>query len=127
MHKGFRAFVDQTDYEVSEIAIVTLLQAVAFDKDVLLPPLTALGRHQHQAGFVHGAVQARAVPLQLVRQERGRADDIELGAALLDQPQGRAGRPGDNLQLLDHGAAGVLAQARWVRTGSGPTPGEAGP
>lgn len=47
VHNGFRAFVDQTDYEVSEIAIVTMLQAVAFDKDVLLLPLTALGRHQH--------------------------------------------------------------------------------
>lgn len=48
VHKGFRAFVDQTDYEVSEIAIVTLLQAIAFEKDVVLLPLTALGRHQHQ-------------------------------------------------------------------------------
>lgn len=48
VHRGFRAFVDQTDYEVSEIAIVTLLQAVAFDKDVVFLPLTALGRHQHQ-------------------------------------------------------------------------------
>ena len=48
VHKGFRAFVDQQDFEVSEIAIVTLLQAIAFDKDVLLLPLTALGRHQHQ-------------------------------------------------------------------------------
>jgi len=48
VHRGFRAFVDQKDYEVSEIAVVTLLQAVAFDKDVLLLPLTALGRHQHR-------------------------------------------------------------------------------
>lgn len=48
VHKGFRAFVDQRDYAVSEIAIVTLLQAVAFDKDVVLLPLTALGRQQHQ-------------------------------------------------------------------------------
>ncbi|UDY23928.1 hypothetical protein [Nocardioides sp. Kera G14] len=48
VHKGFRAFVDQTSFDVSEIAIVTLLQAVAFDKDVLFLPLTALGRQQHQ-------------------------------------------------------------------------------
>lgn len=48
VHKGFRAFVDQKDYQVSEIAIVTILQALAFDKDVVLLPLTALGRHQHQ-------------------------------------------------------------------------------
>ncbi len=48
VHKGFRAFVEQESYEVSEIAIVTLLQAVAFGKDVHLLPLTALGRHQHQ-------------------------------------------------------------------------------
>lgn len=48
VHKGFRAFVDHTDYEVSEIAIVTLLQAISFGKDVVFLPLTALGRHQHQ-------------------------------------------------------------------------------
>lgn len=48
VHKGFRAFIDHTSHEVSEIAIVTLLQAVAQDKDVVLLPLTALGRHQHQ-------------------------------------------------------------------------------
>lgn len=48
VHKGFRAFLDDTSYQVSEIAIVTLLQAVAQDKDVILLPLTALGRHQHQ-------------------------------------------------------------------------------
>ncbi|MFD7073664.1 hypothetical protein ACFV9G_05595 [Nocardioides sp. NPDC059952] len=48
VHNGFRAFIDSTSYEVSEIAIVTLLQAVAQDKDILLLPLTALGRHQHQ-------------------------------------------------------------------------------
>ncbi|MDQ4113048.1 MAG: hypothetical protein M3306_18430 [Actinomycetota bacterium] len=48
VHNGFRAFLDNTSYEVSEIAIVTLLQAVAQDKDVVLLPLTALGRHQHR-------------------------------------------------------------------------------
>lgn len=48
VHKGFRAFLDDTSYQVSEIAIVTLLQAIAQEKDVILLPLTALGRHQHQ-------------------------------------------------------------------------------
>lgn len=48
VHKGFRDFVDHKDFQVSEIAIVTLLQAAAFGKDVILLPVTALGRHQHQ-------------------------------------------------------------------------------
>ena len=48
VHNGFRAFIQRTAFDVSEIAIVTLLQAIAHDKPVLFLPLTALGRHQHQ-------------------------------------------------------------------------------
>ncbi|KHL02970.1 hypothetical protein LK10_11150 [Sinomonas humi] len=48
VHNGFKAFIGAQSYEVSEIAIVTLLQAVAHEKPVLFLPLTALGRHQHQ-------------------------------------------------------------------------------
>ncbi|WP_423183501.1 hypothetical protein [Arthrobacter sp. NyZ413] len=48
VHNGFRSFASGQSFEVSEIAIVTLLQAVALDRPVLFLPLTALGRHQHQ-------------------------------------------------------------------------------
>jgi len=48
VHNGFKAFIDGRSFDVSEIAIVTLLQAVAAGKEVLFLPLTALGRYQHQ-------------------------------------------------------------------------------
>jgi 4,5-dihydroxyphthalate decarboxylase len=48
VHNGFKSFVGGQSFEVSEIAIVTMLQAVALDRPVLFLPLTALGRHQHQ-------------------------------------------------------------------------------
>jgi 4,5-dihydroxyphthalate decarboxylase len=48
VHNGFKSFVGGQSFGVSEIAIVTLLQAVAHGRPVLFLPLTALGRHQHQ-------------------------------------------------------------------------------
>lgn len=48
VHNGFKPFVSGQHYEISEIAIVTMLQAVAHNRPVLFLPLTALGRHQHQ-------------------------------------------------------------------------------
>lgn len=47
VHNGFRAFINAESFDVSEIAIVTLLQALASGKKVLFLPLTALGRYQH--------------------------------------------------------------------------------
>ncbi|GAB3347831.1 hypothetical protein [Amycolatopsis echigonensis] len=48
VHKASRGFVNDGTADVCELAIVTLLQAVAYDKPVALLPITALGRHQHQ-------------------------------------------------------------------------------
>ncbi|WP_210602551.1 hypothetical protein [Brevibacterium oceani] len=48
VHKGFKDFVGGDAYGVSEVAIVTILQAIASDRPVLFLPLTALGRFQHQ-------------------------------------------------------------------------------
>lgn len=48
VHKASRGFVNDADVDVCELAIVTLLQAVAHGRPVLLLPLTTLGRHQHQ-------------------------------------------------------------------------------
>ncbi|WP_405914763.1 hypothetical protein [Streptomyces sp. NBC_00728] len=48
VHKASRGFVNQSDTELCELAIVTVLQALAYGKPVLLLPVTTLGRHQHQ-------------------------------------------------------------------------------
>jgi 4,5-dihydroxyphthalate decarboxylase len=48
VHKASRGFVNDASADVCEIAVVTLLQAVAYDKPVVLLPLTTLVRAQHQ-------------------------------------------------------------------------------
>lgn len=48
VHKGFKDFVGGDAFGVSEVAIVTILQAIASGRPVLFLPLTALGRFQHQ-------------------------------------------------------------------------------
>ena len=62
VHNGFKAFASGQNYEVSEIAIVTLLQAVAHDRPVLFLPLTALGRHQHQTLISTQALSVEDLP-----------------------------------------------------------------
>jgi 4,5-dihydroxyphthalate decarboxylase len=47
-HRGFRTFLTSSAIDVSELAIVTLLQAVAYDMPVLLLPIVTLSRDQHQ-------------------------------------------------------------------------------
>jgi 4,5-dihydroxyphthalate decarboxylase len=48
VHNASRGFVNEGSVDVCEVAIVTLLQAVCFDKPVALLPVTTLGRFQHQ-------------------------------------------------------------------------------
>jgi 4,5-dihydroxyphthalate decarboxylase len=48
VHKASRGFVNDAASDVCELAVVTLLQAAAYDKPVALLPVTMLGRHQHQ-------------------------------------------------------------------------------
>ncbi|MET7683328.1 hypothetical protein [Streptomyces sp. NPDC005423] len=48
VHKASRGFLDGAGADLCELAIVTLLQAVAQGRKVLLLPVTALGRDQHQ-------------------------------------------------------------------------------
>ncbi|MEV0907871.1 hypothetical protein [Streptomyces hokutonensis] len=48
VHKASRGFVNEGDVDLCEVAVVTLLQAVAHGKPVVLLPVTTLGRHQHQ-------------------------------------------------------------------------------
>ncbi|MGW1022323.1 hypothetical protein ACWD4J_01210 [Streptomyces sp. NPDC002577] len=48
VHKASRGFVNASEADLCEVAIATVLQAVAHGKPVLLLPVTTLGRHQHQ-------------------------------------------------------------------------------
>ncbi|MFJ1900309.1 hypothetical protein [Streptomyces sp. NPDC088115] len=48
VHRASRGFVNESDVDLCELAIVTVLQALAYGKPVLLLPVTTLGRHQHQ-------------------------------------------------------------------------------
>ena len=48
VHKASRGFLNGGSPEVCELAIVTLLQAVAYRKPVVLLPITTLTRFQHQ-------------------------------------------------------------------------------
>jgi 4,5-dihydroxyphthalate decarboxylase len=47
-HRGFRAFLNESATDVSELAIVTLLQAIAYDRPIVLLPVVTLSRHQHR-------------------------------------------------------------------------------
>ncbi|NEB75694.1 hypothetical protein G3I40_10710 [Streptomyces sp. SID14478] len=61
VHKASRGFVNTSDADLCEVAIATVLQAVAHDKPVLLLPVTTLGRHQHQTLVTLGAWSAADV------------------------------------------------------------------
>ncbi|MER6082826.1 hypothetical protein [Streptomyces sp. NPDC001833] len=58
VHKASRGFVNESAVDVCELAVVTLLQAVAHGLPVLLLPVTPLGRHQHQTLVTLGALTA---------------------------------------------------------------------
>ena len=64
MHKAFKPMVREHAYDASEMALVTYLQAKAYDKGLRLLPAAMLARFQHGTH----AVQRRA------RQARRRAD-----------------------------------------------------
>ncbi|WP_037370760.1 hypothetical protein [Amycolatopsis orientalis] len=76
VHKASRGFVEDGTADVCELAIVTLLQAVAYDKPVALLPITALGRHQHQTLVTFGepgvdAVRGKTVGVRSWSQTTG--------------------------------------------------------
>jgi 4,5-dihydroxyphthalate decarboxylase len=48
VHRASAGFVNDAAVDLCELAVVTLLQAVAADKPVVLLPITTLGRAQHQ-------------------------------------------------------------------------------
>ncbi|GAB3348597.1 substrate-binding domain-containing protein [Amycolatopsis echigonensis] len=76
VHKASRGFVNDSTADVCELAIVTLLQAVAHGKPVALLPVTALGRHQHQTLVTLGepglaAVRGKTVGVRSWSQTTG--------------------------------------------------------
>jgi len=56
VHKASKSFTNDQAVDLAELAIVTLLQAVAHGRPVLLLPVTALGRYQHQTLVTMGAL-----------------------------------------------------------------------
>ncbi|GAB3141558.1 ABC transporter substrate-binding protein [Amycolatopsis stemonae] len=61
VHKASRPFLDDGIADVCELAIVTLLQAVAYEKPVALLPIAALERHQHQTLVTLGSAGVEGV------------------------------------------------------------------
>ncbi len=76
VHKASRGFLNDRQPDVCEIAIVTLLQAVAYGKPIVLLPITALARFQHQtlvtcADLAVGDVEGRSVGVRSWSQTTG--------------------------------------------------------
>ncbi|MBD0740109.1 hypothetical protein [Streptomyces sp. CBMA29] len=76
VHKASRGFVNDSAADICEVAIVTVLQAVAHGKPVLLLPVTTLGRHQHQTLVTRGKlsvadVEGRSVGVRSWSQTTG--------------------------------------------------------
>ncbi|GHF71324.1 4,5-dihydroxyphthalate decarboxylase [Amycolatopsis bartoniae] len=62
VNKASRPFLNDGSFDVCEIPVVTLLQAVAYDKPVALLPVTVLGRFQHQTLVTLGGLGVGDVP-----------------------------------------------------------------
>lgn len=76
VHNASRGFVRASASDVCELAVVTLLQAAAYDKPVTLLPVTTLGRFQHQTLVTLGeqgvaGVRGRAVGVRSWSQTTG--------------------------------------------------------
>lgn len=61
VHNASRGFVNDTAVDVCELAVVTLLQAVAHGKPVVLLPVTTLGRAQHHTLVTCGPLSVREI------------------------------------------------------------------
>lgn len=76
VHNASRGFVNEAAVDVCELAVVTLLQAVAYGKPVVLLPVTALGRYQHQTLVTCGSlsvadIEGRSVGVRSWSQTTG--------------------------------------------------------
>jgi 4,5-dihydroxyphthalate decarboxylase len=64
MHKAFKPMVRAHAYHASEMALVTYLQAVAYDKGLRLLPAAMLARFQHGA-MLYNSERGRLAPADL--------------------------------------------------------------
>jgi 4,5-dihydroxyphthalate decarboxylase len=64
VYKAFACMVREQAFDVSEMAIVTCLQAVAYGRPLVLLPATMMGRFQHHC-MLHNAERGRLVPADL--------------------------------------------------------------
>ncbi|GAA4601857.1 ABC transporter substrate-binding protein [Actinoallomurus liliacearum] len=76
VHKASKDFVNDQAVDLAELAIVTLLQAVAYGRPVVLLPVTTLGRFQHQTlvtigGLTAGDVEGHSVGVRSWSQTTG--------------------------------------------------------
>ncbi len=62
VHRGFPSFVNDGTIDVSEIAVITLLQAIASGSQVGLLPVTVLGRFQHHTLVTCKGTSVGALP-----------------------------------------------------------------
>ncbi|WP_067670409.1 hypothetical protein [Nocardia miyunensis] len=76
VHKASRGFLNGESPDICEFAVATLLQAVAYGKPVVLLPITALTRFQHQtlvtcSDLSVGDVEGRSVGVRSWSQTTG--------------------------------------------------------
>ncbi len=64
VYKAFAHMVREQAFDVSEMAIVTCLQAVAYGRPMVLLPVTMMGRFQHHC-MLHNAERRRLTPADL--------------------------------------------------------------
>jgi 4,5-dihydroxyphthalate decarboxylase len=64
-HAGFKAMLRRNEYDVSEMAVATFLQAHEFGKPFSLLPVVVLGRFQHQCIGYNSEVHPHMTPADL--------------------------------------------------------------
>jgi 4,5-dihydroxyphthalate decarboxylase len=69
-HLAFKPMVREQKFDVSEIAIVTFLQAKAYDKPLVLLPAVMLGRFQHHC-MLYNSARGELTPEGLVGRRVG--------------------------------------------------------
>jgi len=70
MHKAFKPMVRERAFDVSEMALVTYLQARAYGKDLMLLPAAMLGRFQHHC-MLHNVERGTLRPADLAGKRIG--------------------------------------------------------
>ncbi len=70
MHKAFKPMVREHAFDVSELALVTVLQAKIYNKGLTLLPATMLARFQHGT-VLHNVERGRLTPAELAGKRIG--------------------------------------------------------